>query len=93
MKLTFYNHSTRRAYESLHSKGHYEHTSGGSADSLWLNGLNLQSPFDLLYTLDLGDPVVDLHIPGVTQVATTVWNAIRGQPLGSSIPRSLESQS
>lgn len=61
MKLTYFNHTKRRAYRSEPVSTPGPHTTGGSASTLVRNSLSV--PFDLLFSLDLSDPAVDLDIP------------------------------
>ncbi|MEO1529538.1 MAG: hypothetical protein AAFX06_29290 [Planctomycetota bacterium] len=68
MYLTLYNHSERGALEPRDVQGEYQHTRGGSAMESWLRNESLPLPFDLLFTLDLADPSVDLQIPGIKRL-------------------------
>lgn len=61
MKLTYFNHTKRRAYRSELVSTPGPHTIGGSASTLVRNSLS--ESFNLLFTLDLTDPAVDLDIP------------------------------
>ncbi|MFN7894240.1 MAG: hypothetical protein ACK5OC_28390 [Pirellula sp.] len=61
MELTFFNHKKRRAYRSAPASGPARHLIGGSGEAV-LYQSRLSVSFDLLVSLDLTDPALDLEI-------------------------------
>ena len=61
IELTYYNHQKRKAYLGVPRTDSARHSMGGAAAPL-MAGSSLPLPFDLLFTLDLDDPAIDLEL-------------------------------
>ena len=68
MNLEFFNYRDRCVLDSFPGGGRFHHSAGGTAQDTWLRNSGLVVPFDLLFTLDLADPAIDIQIPGVTRL-------------------------
>jgi hypothetical protein len=68
MDLEVFNYRDRCVLDGVLGSGRFQHSAGGTAQDTWLRNSDLEAPFDLLFTLDLSDPSIDIKIPGVTRL-------------------------
>ena len=66
MPLSLFDHGRYAHYRSKeNSAGGFEHCFGGGSESFGLRFVNVDTPFHLVYRLDLSDPAIPIRLEGI----------------------------